>query len=148
MKRKLLILATALIFMTGTAKIYAEANDTTLIALIKEGIQRIGSVFAAKSDQDMAGLKEKYKAEISKLVDDISRNASNNLSMHEKKEIQRADQELKAYLNDVKQQTTEQSNLELENVKKQITDIVNRNIAQIQNELKADLEKQLQEKLH
>lgn len=148
MKRKLLILATALLFMTGTAKIYAEANDTSLIALLKEGIQRIGSVFIAKSDQDMANLKEKYKTEIGKLVDDINRSASNDLSTHEKKEIQRADQELKTYLNDVKQQTTEQSNLETENVKKQITDNVNRNIADIQNELKADLEKQLQEKLH
>lgn len=148
MKKKMMIGMIAVMLTLGSVHTYAATVlDINIISLITNGISTIFNHYNTEAATDSENLNNAYRNKITQYVDKKTTEVNTQIDAHVTKEINRADKELNSYYQSLTSETDQVVKTEINDAKAKITDNVNKDIANIKNELAKELEKNIKEKL-
>lgn len=149
MKKKMISIASFLFIFSFSTHIYASTVlDSNLIDLIKLQVNNISSVFIEETADDMETIETKYLNETIEFVSSKTDSILIDLETHKNDELSRSTSELDAFMNQLENETNSVISEETEIAKNKITERVDSDIENIQNEILKQLEKEIKENMN
>jgi hypothetical protein len=143
MNKKIAALSIALAVTAGSTTVYAAALNTNMLEMIKTGVESIQAFYSAKTNSDIAQVKSNYSGQVGRIVDDATASAVSQVETNQKEQVARADRELNAYVNEMKQMINSQVNQEVQAANQQVNSKVDKAIEDAKKEIEKQFEEQL-----
>jgi len=143
-KKKLFVLVITLTLFLGAGNILAASLlDTNLIKLFQASIQSMKDSFLTSTEKEMAKLNQKYTNDLQNYINQRYQKMYEELEQHQYSELNRAEAELKHFVDTLKEESEAQFEQHLPNVKNEISKKVNDELLISKQLLIDELEKQI-----
>lgn len=138
MKKTMMVLALALVVVIcgGAITAYAsEILDVDVVNLIRNKIGELKAAYTGQAASETTGLMAGYEASVDQLVDDAFDRAQARLEGYKAAEIQRADEVLSQYVEELRGSVDAEVEISLEGVQTEIGEAVDKEIESIMKDL-------------